>query len=509
MPQYRTQFNIRPLIACFSPHCQLHFASLLPNASYGRNPAHQAGIVMALRYEGTHSSFGISQSPKEAKEKLKLRLTPSLYRLSDRVSTKPSILPALSSSSIHDDPFTSPTSDPGHLYPDWLESRKDFKELRNRYERLSSLDVYQICKKQGVLRCDFERMAVVKFLEDCPFFASMKGTQLTELSDRMTSLSFSAGETLMHEGDPADCLYLLLQGTLGIYNDHNLLMDEVTHGNVIGESAIQNKTRRTATVKAHDQAQALKLTYEDFDAMAFQWKLRDFYDVANFLSKIDYFSDWTLSKLYRMASVSIIKQYQKGQVVFTKGEYARDLYIVKQGEIHMDIELDLELANQWPTASHQWACIHTTRRYRKTVRSCLAGDMFGERELIDGAPLSATATCASTAILCIVKQQFFVEIFSEKDRKRLYRLTERPITRDLRYELAFEHKKAKAMSSALLNALNTNPLPAGRSLFEVRGSERKLEWARKLVQRQKLKERKGVVKQTRVLETIRTEAHSP
>lgn len=453
--------------------------------------------------------MGFAQAPKEARGKLKLRMSPSLYALSDRVANKPSFLPALSNSSIRDDPRISPSSNPDCLYPDWLESRKDFKELRNRYERLSSLDVFQICKKLGALRCDFERMAVVKFLEDCPFFASMKGPQLMELSDRMTSVSFSAGETLMQVNDAADCLYLLLQGSVGVYNSHSSLVDEVTRGNVIGESAIQNKTRRTATVKAHEATQTLKLTYEDFDAMAFRLKLRDFYDVANFLSSIAYFSDWSLSKLYRLASVSLIKQYQKGQVVFTKGEFARDLYIVKQGEIHMDVELDLEQVNQWPTANHQWACIHTTRRYRKTVRTCWPGDMFGERELIDGAPLSASAVCASTTILCIVKQQFFVEIFSEKDRNRLYRLTERPITRDLRYELAFEQKKAKAMSSALLNALNTNPVPAGRGLFEVRGSERKLEWVRKLVKRQKLKERTGVIKQTRVLETIRTEAHSP
>jgi CRP-like cAMP-binding protein len=337
----------------------------------------------------------------------------------------------------------------------------------------------------------------------------MKGPQLVELSDRMTSMSFAKGETLMAVGDPADYLYLLLRGSVGVYNDHNVLVDEITRGNVVGESAIQNKTLRTASVKAHENTQVLKLAYEDFDAMAFQMKLRDFYDVASFLGTIAFFSEWSLSKLYRLASVSIIKQCQKGQVVFRKGEFARDLYIVKEGEIHMNVELDLEQVNQWPTANHQWACVHTTRRYRQTVRSCLSGDIFGERELIDGASLSTTAVCASTAIICIIRQQFFAEIFSSKDRQRLYRLTERPITKELRFALAFEQKKAKTMSSALLNAMNTNPLPAGRSLFALHGSERKQDWARKLVKRQKLKERSGVVKQTQMLETIRSDAQSP
>ena len=463
---------------------------------------------MAVRSKGAKSYLGFAQSPRETKARLALPLTPSLYRLSDRVSTKPS-LATFSNSSIQDSPHHSLPSDPTHLYPDWLESRKDFKDLRNRYERLSSLDVYQICEKPGAVRCDFERLAVAKFVEDCPFFASMKGSLLVELSDRMTAMSFAKGETLMAVGDPADSLYLLLHGTVGVYNDHNLLVDEITRGNVVGESAIQNKTLRTANVKAHESTQTLKLTYEDFDALAFQMKLRDFYDVANFLGTIAFFSEWTLSKLYRLASVSIIKQYQKGQIVFRKGEFARDLYIVKEGEIHMNVELELEQANQWPTANHQWACVHTTRRYRRTVRSCLSGDMFGERELIDGTSMGTTAVCASTTILCIIRQLFFAEIFSQKDRQQLYHLTERPITKELRFALAFEQKKTKTMSSALLNAMNTNPLPTGRSLFTLHGSDRKQDWARKLVKRQKLKERSGVVKQTQILETIRSEAQSP
>lgn len=352
-------------------------------------------------------------------------------------------------------------------------------------------------------------MAVVRIIEKCPFFSSLKGTQLIELTDRMTSREFAMGEVLMHVGDAADCLYLILQGKVGIYTDDNRLLDEVTSGNVIGESAIQNKTGRTATVKAHCDIQTLILTYDDFDNMAFQVKLRDFYDVANFLASIDYFSDWSLSKLYRLASVSIIKQYHKSQIIYSKGEFARDLYIVKQGEIHLQLDLDINQANKWPTAANQWTCLHTTKRYRQTVRVCKSGSIFGEQELIDNQPLAFTAVCVDKAVLCIVRDQFFGEIFSEKDRRKLYNLTERPETKEIRYELEFERQKEKILNSALLDAINTNPVPVGRSLHDLHGEEKRQLWARNLIKREKLREKKGVIRKTQVVETIRSGSLSP
>ena len=388
-----------------------------------------------------------------------------------------------------EDPF--PT-----LYPQWLVNRKDFQDLRQQYERLDRIDVFSVCEKMYLQRSDFEKKAVTKLLKNCAFFSSMKDHQLLEVSDRMHSVRFALGDSLMTKGERADCLYMLVKGVVGIYvDDEDVLKSEVRDGNVVGETAVQTRNQRTATVKAQTPVEALRLTYEDYDHVIFRLKLQDFYEVANFLKSIDYFSTWNVSKLYRLASVIIVKHYKRGQRIYSTGEKAQDLYIVREGVVSLKIEVNLEKRNRWPIKAHEWTQVQTTHRYEKSLRDCSCGMFFGEHDLITRVPHTTNAICASeSCLLFIIISDFFREVFSDKDCKCLYEINLlRPDTGHLRDELEREKRLIKVSSDAMLNAFNMNNLPLGRGLFLTQTDLKKAEWARFIVKKKQGDIRKDLI----------------
>jgi CRP-like cAMP-binding protein len=172
--------------------------------------------------------------------------------------------------------------------------------------------------------------------------------------------------------------------------------------------------------------------------------------------------------------------------------------------VHLKIEIDVEKSNRWPVGHSQWAQVHTVNRYEKSLQECRSGDFFGERELIDNSPRSAGAFCDSqSALLYIVREEFFAEIFSDKDRKILYQFSaQRPLTTQLRFQLEVESKQRHLSTEAMLNAINTNSLPAGRDLFLQRGDLKRVEWARRLVAQQKTGLKQTKSRQVKKFETL-------
>ena len=391
------------------------------------------------------------------------------------------------------------------VYPDWLSNRKDFQDLRNQYEHLDTIDIYSACLRPALSRSDCERKAIMRFMKSCPYFSNMKDDQLADISDRMKSVQFQQGETLMKRGEKADCLYMIVKGKVGIYLDSDVAKDEVCEHNVIGESAVQTKNTRTATVKAHCVVETLKLTYEDYDHIVFRLKLQDFYQVASFLQTIDYFSSWNISKLYRLASVIIAKQYRRGQRVYSIGEEMHDLYIVKEGQVSLTVQLNLERSNRWPTKVNEWAEVQTTHRYEKSLKVCTSGMFFGEHDLIARIPHSTNAICTSdSCLLYVVIEDFFREIFSDKDCKLLVEINaQRPNSGYLRGLLEQEKRMIRLNSEAMLDAFNMNHIPHGRNVFLAHGDVKKAEWAKLIVSKKKGGMRKDLVKQSK--EEIRTQ----
>ena len=438
--------------------------------------------------ESTQSLFGL----------LDLKSIPKTHRPTTSSSSR--LLTSATSRSkiyLYDAP-TAPSlsmSGSGELFPGWLTAKKDFQDVKHQYENLACIDCFLVCSKVASQRNDFERQAVVNLMQSCPFFSTMKEYQLVNISERMHSVAFKAGQKLILKGERADCLYLIVKGKVGIYIDSDKPTDEVIEKNVIGEAAIQSRSIRTATVIAHNDVKTLKLTYEDYDIVAFKIKLMDFNLVSSFLQSMEHFSDWSIAKLYRLASVMIVKQYQKGQSLYNIGEPPFDLFVIRQGTVALKVEIEVEKKNRWPLYKGRWQEASTTKRFEKILRNCHEGDFFGEEELMAGVPRKSTAICTSdSCLLFLIRDEFFREIFSERDRKALStKISIQPSPVQLKKALKTEKAAIITTTEAMLNGLNTNCLPEGREVFAGGVGKKRMGWARRLVDRRKQRLREGLV----------------
>lgn len=106
------------------------------------------------------------------------------------------------------------------------------------------------------------------------------------------------------------------------------------------------------------------------------------------------------------------------------------MFLIKEGKVRVEIDIALEVSNRWPVGHRQWEMSLTTTRYRKKVKTCTVGDMFGAMELIDGVTREKRAEAITDVQLLIINKEPFKEIFNSKDVSKLTEREEKDISPD-------------------------------------------------------------------------------
>ena len=107
-------------------------------------------------------------------------------------------------------------------------------------------------------------------MDDRPDFLNAVGEKARQfLLNEAEWVSISAGETLFSMNEPADALYLLLSGSLGVYvpgmDDAQRLVAVIRHGETVGEMGIISNQPRSATIVAIRDCDLMKLGQAKFD----------------------------------------------------------------------------------------------------------------------------------------------------------------------------------------------------------------------------------------------------
>lgn len=94
-------------------------------------------------------------------------------------------------------------------------------------------------------------------------FGSASAAELDVIAARATKRSFARGDTIMHQGDPGDCVYILLSGVARVavvaVNGREITLDFLEAGAVVGEIAVLDGAERTASVIAIAPVEALRI----------------------------------------------------------------------------------------------------------------------------------------------------------------------------------------------------------------------------------------------------------
>jgi CRP-like cAMP-binding protein/thioredoxin reductase/Fe-S-cluster-containing hydrogenase component 2 len=96
---------------------------------------------------------------------------------------------------------------------------------------------------------------------------------LEEVARTCVLHTYKAGETVFHEGDPANCLHLVRRGSLMVSRNiggREIVLSYLPAGNYVGEMGIMGGGVRSATVKAAVLTETIELSAEAFEMLTMQ-----------------------------------------------------------------------------------------------------------------------------------------------------------------------------------------------------------------------------------------------
>src|SRR5690606_41589433 len=100
-------------------------------------------------------------------------------------------------------------------------------------------------------------------ISSVPLFAALDDDARAALREAMQEVSLRRGETLFHEGDPGDRLYLVLEGKIKLGHRSNdgreNLLAILGPGELLGELTLFYPGERTATVTALSISRLIEL----------------------------------------------------------------------------------------------------------------------------------------------------------------------------------------------------------------------------------------------------------
>ena len=102
-----------------------------------------------------------------------------------------------------------------------------------------------------------------------PLLAGLEGNLLDRLTAQTRSLGVKAGEWLFREGDPAESAYVIAMGRLEVVDEGppETVLRTLKRGDVLGELALLQEGRRSASVRAVRDTWLVTLGRGDFEGL--------------------------------------------------------------------------------------------------------------------------------------------------------------------------------------------------------------------------------------------------
>ena len=107
----------------------------------------------------------------------------------------------------------------------------------------------------------------VEVLRDVSLFSKIDHTKLKLLAFTSENLIHEDGQFLFKEGEPGDAAYIVLKGKVSVFiqtEKGSVEIAQLKRGDVVGEISILCDVPRTASVKAVESVQTLKVTKDTF-----------------------------------------------------------------------------------------------------------------------------------------------------------------------------------------------------------------------------------------------------
>lgn len=111
---------------------------------------------------------------------------------------------------------------------------------------------------------------IADLLDGLEFFKDFSYRELETISPHLMSIRATKGEVIFHEGDPGSYMLILVRGRIAISkggDDAGRLLCYEKEGRIIGEMALLDRERRSATCVAESDCELLTLSHEGLERL--------------------------------------------------------------------------------------------------------------------------------------------------------------------------------------------------------------------------------------------------
>jgi ATP-binding cassette subfamily B protein len=176
-------------------------------------------------------------------------------------------------------------------------------------------------------------------------FSILDGSQIDQLVTKFEAVSVALGESIIQEGEPGDCAYLVYSGRIRVFKENaqgkTTTLGTLSAGDLFGETAILKNSPRTASCRAAEDSVLFRIRRADFEQL-----LRDNPALLPYFDKL--LSQTALSNFLRLATVlasvparqmlALLDQFQQcsfpaGATIIREGDAGDRLYLIRSGEV--------------------------------------------------------------------------------------------------------------------------------------------------------------------------------
>ncbi|XP_076661120.1 cGMP-dependent protein kinase for isoform X1 [Halictus rubicundus] len=208
---------------------------------------------------------------------------------------------------------------------------------------------------------DRSRDLIKAAILDNDFMKNLELTQIREIVDCMYSVTFSAGSTIIREGDVGSIVYVMEEGKVEVSRDGKYL-STLAPGKVLGELAILYNCKRTATITAATDCQLWAIDRQCFQTIMMRTGLSRQAEYTDFLKSVPIFKNLPEETLIKISDVLEETFYNNGDYIIRQGARGDTFFIISRGQVRVTIKQ--------PDNSED-----------KYIRTLGKGDFFGEKAL--------------------------------------------------------------------------------------------------------------------------------
>ena len=110
----------------------------------------------------------------------------------------------------------------------------------------------------------------VEVLKGVPLLPKIEPSKLKLLAFTSERVNYAAGQEICHQGEPGDAMYVILGGVADVLIDTptgQIQVAEMKKNDFVGEIAVLCDVPRTATIKAREPLNTLKISKDTFYRM--------------------------------------------------------------------------------------------------------------------------------------------------------------------------------------------------------------------------------------------------